>query len=858
MSTVTRLRSWLIPPAFPANDEQTRVAGLLNAILLALIAGFGLLSIFAALLVVEINIWRWVITVPTAVLALVLLFVARRGYVRFASAALSMGLWIITTIAVVIGGGLRTPALSGYLLAVLIAGLLLSWRAALGFATLSVAASTALLYVTLADRLPVPYLDHTPASLWATQVILLLIGTLLLILTRRSIDQAMPGVMVDITERKQAEEEHSKLLHKLHERVKELTALHHAASILQQGGMSTPVLLRDLAALLPPAFQYPEVTVARVRLGDQEATTAGFSDALPILRTDFTTADGAHGSIEVAYTAERPVAAEGPFLAEERQLIESLGDMLRTAYDRIRAEAALRESEVRFRAIFERSAIGIALVDTAAHPIESNLALQTMLGYTADELRAMPFTAFTHPDDAHADAQLFAELAAGRREFYQITKRYIRKDGQVVWGSLRVSLIRDPQGAVQFAIGMVADITERQQAEEALRTYTRRLEDLRDIDQIILTAPSPSEVAEAVIHRLQTLLPCNRAELVLADWETEEAVIVAQVSDRPTSVTVGYRYSLADRLPRPALLEGRIVVEHGLPSDGPASPLLQRLWDEGMRARMLVPLMAQGRLIGTIHLAADRPFTPTEDQRTLARELADHLAIGLQHARLLAEVQAANARLQALSRQLVTAQEDERRRISRELHDEVGQALALVKLNIRAVQRMAGATELAPRLEQSLGVIEDTLLRVRALALDLRPSMLDDLGLLAALRWYVDQQAGLAGLAAEVSAADTLGRLPTEIETVCFRVVQEALTNVVRHAQARNIRVMVEQHDAGVDLCISDDGAGFEASAALARAVQGQSGGLLGMRERVVLCGGRLTIESSAECGTTTRAWIPV
>jgi signal transduction histidine kinase len=136
--------------------------------------------------------------------------------------------------------------------------------------------------------------------------------------------------------------------------------------------------------------------------------------------------------------------------------------------------------------------------------------------------------------------------------------------------------------------------------------------------------------------------------------------------------------------------------------------------------------------------------------------------------------------------------------------------------------------------------------------------MLDDLGLVAALRWYVDQQAGLAGLAADVSAADALDRLPTEIETVCFRVVQEALTNVVRHAQAHSARVIVERPTTAVELRICDDGIGFDAVAALARAAQGQSGGLLGMRERVVLCGGRLTIESSTQHGTTIRAWIPL
>jgi PAS domain S-box-containing protein len=273
------------------------------------------------------------------------------------------------------------------------------------------------------------------------------------------------GSLQDITARKQAEQERSRLLHTLHERVKELTALHHAASILQQG-MGTPALLHALAALLPPAFQYPEITAACVSLGDYAATTPGFADALPMLCTDFTTADGACGSIAVAYTAERPAEVEGPFLAEERQLIVSLADMLRTACDRTQAEAALRYSEVRFRAIFEQAAIGIGLVDMQGRSIEANPALTSMLGYSAGELHNIPFATFTHPDDVDSDVALFDELTHGTREFYAIQKRYIRKDGQHVWGNLRVSLIRDAAGAPQFAIGMVEDVTEHKRIEQ--------------------------------------------------------------------------------------------------------------------------------------------------------------------------------------------------------------------------------------------------------------------------------------------------------------------------------------------------------------------------------------------------------
>ncbi len=132
-------------------------------------------------------------------------------------------------------------------------------------------------------------------------------------------------------------------------------------------------------------------------------------------------------------------------------------------------EQALRESAAPFRATFMRAAIGMALVDMHGRPIDSNPALQRMLGYTADELRTMVFTAFTHPEDAEADLTLYQELIAGQRDHYQMEKRYYRKDGQLVWGHLTVSLVRDTHGQPAFAVGMVEDITARKQAEDALR-----------------------------------------------------------------------------------------------------------------------------------------------------------------------------------------------------------------------------------------------------------------------------------------------------------------------------------------------------------------------------------------------------
>jgi PAS domain S-box-containing protein len=137
--------------------------------------------------------------------------------------------------------------------------------------------------------------------------------------------------------------------------------------------------------------------------------------------------------------------------------------------ERRQAEEAVRQSESRWQAIFNNAAIGIALVDADGYPVQSNPALQRMLGYTGEELRRMPFVQFTHPDDTAVDFALAQELFAGQRDHYQIEKRYLKKDGQMRWGHMMASSLSDGTSSNQFAIGMVEDITERKQAEQALQ-----------------------------------------------------------------------------------------------------------------------------------------------------------------------------------------------------------------------------------------------------------------------------------------------------------------------------------------------------------------------------------------------------
>jgi signal transduction histidine kinase len=210
-----------------------------------------------------------------------------------------------------------------------------------------------------------------------------------------------------------------------------------------------------------------------------------------------------------------------------------------------------------------------------------------------------------------------------------------------------------------------------------------------------------------------------------------------------------------------------------------------------------------------------------------------------------------------LSQRLIETQEAERRRIARELHDEIGQSLTALKLNMQIIQQSAKASPLAQQLNDSIGSIDRAVEQVRELSLDLRPSLLDDLGLVAALRWYVDREARRAGFMAEVVARPLGLRLPLELETACFRIAQEALTNVVRHAQARQVWVELRQRGTELHQVVRDDGIGFDVCA-VRRRVSDANLGLQGMQERASILGGQIDIQSVPGHGTEVHARFPL
>jgi signal transduction histidine kinase len=220
--------------------------------------------------------------------------------------------------------------------------------------------------------------------------------------------------------------------------------------------------------------------------------------------------------------------------------------------------------------------------------------------------------------------------------------------------------------------------------------------------------------------------------------------------------------------------------------------------------------------------------------------------------------EACGHRLQVLSRRLVEVQEAERRHIARELHDEIGQALTAAQMNLQTVLQSPCTDATRLRLTESVAEVESVMEQVRDLSLDLRPSMLDDLGLEPALRWFTNRQAALAGLQARFVADASEHRFDPMIETECFRIAQEALTNVVRHAHAHNVTVELHTKNGHLDLDVRDDGVGFDVARIREQAVRGASLGVLSMEERATLAGGWLEFKSAPGQGTDVHAWFPL
>jgi GAF domain-containing protein len=267
---------------------------------------------------------------------------------------------------------------------------------------------------------------------------------------------------------------------------------------------------------------------------------------------------------------------------------------------------------------------------------------------------------------------------------------------------------------------------------------------------------------------------------------------------------------------------------------------------EGVIATLVVPIWISGQVEGLLYVSnrADRSFTD-RDEAILIR-LADHAAIAIQNATLYSH-------LQRLSGRLMEVQEAERRHLARELHDEIGQLLTGLRLTLDVPEPPSPA--LAERLGQAQALVQELLERIRALSLDLRPSILDDLGVLPALLDNIERYMSQTKIRVHLEHSGLDRRFAPETETGVYRIVQEALTNVARHGHVDEVTVRLWATDDVLGVQVEDHGAGFDPDAVLGA---GRSGGLAGLRERAALLNGHLTVETHPGRGVRLTAEVPL
>lgn len=517
------------------------------------------------------------------------------------------------------------------------------------------------------------------------------------------------------------------------------------------------------------------------------------------------------------------------------------------------------EAETRYRLLVDSvQDYAIFMLDTTGRIATWNSGAERIKGYRADAIIGQHFACLFTAEDSAAgkpEEELHEARHTGR---FQTEGWRVREDGSRFWASVVITAIYDATGHLQGFAKVTRDSTPQRRAEEVLQRHAAQLNILYEISRAILSAQSSAAIAEVTLQSMRLLITCQHANVVIFAVDADELTVLAADGRNVDGFAAGTRLPL-DTFDDTELLDsGAVYVVQDklcLPEPPPA---VLALHEAGLSCYTRMSLVDRGRLIGALMLATDTPETFIPEHLDIIRQVADQLAVALQSARLFEEVRAAQERLQGLSHQLINVQEGERRAVARELHDEIGPALTAVKINLQALLRVPEGGTLETHLEESIGVVDHALQQVRNLSLDLRPSLLDDLGLIAALRWYVDRLKLRAGIAARFVSDTFETRLPAVLETTCFRVAQEALTNVVRHARARRVLVALRRYEGEVHLIVRDDGTGFDAHAAHERAAHGASIGLLSMEERVLIAGGQLQIESVPGYGTEVYARFPM
>ncbi len=539
--------------------------------------------------------------------------------------------------------------------------------------------------------------------------------------------------------------------------------------------------------------------------------------------------------VEVEATAQRIIYQGKP----------SVQVLIRDITARKQAEEALRENEARFRAIFEGAPIGVVLSDATGRLLSANSALEQMLGYRAEELADRSFEEITHPEDVGKNLALFREALAGQRDSYRLEKRYLHKDGHHVWADLAVSIVRGADGEPRFCIGMVEDITARKQAEAALEALHQQLE------QRVKERTAELESAYERLRREVT--ERRKAEKFSADLFASPLIGFYIAQDRKFKlVNPGFEqtsgFSLAELQDRECL-----SLVHPEDREMVRAKAVEMLKGQRTRAYEYRTQTSQGETKWILETVVSSHY------QGKPATLGNFLDITLQK-QAEANLAESAEQLRFLAAQLLAAQEKERQRLARDLHDDLGQSMMVLKLQMRAVERSLSPEMSGTRQDclRALEFIDEVIDNVRRLSRDLSPALLEDLGLFEALKHLLGEFARLHKVKVRVDLEDITKVFHPEVEIIIYRIFQELLTNIAKHAEATEVAVAIKKEAGAVSFRVGDNGRGFDRQQVQADDATQRGLGLAAMDERVRMLGGELRIVSRLGQGTHIAFTIPL
>jgi PAS domain S-box-containing protein len=484
------------------------------------------------------------------------------------------------------------------------------------------------------------------------------------------------------------------------------------------------------------------------------------------------------------------------------------------------ARVALEASEARLAGIVEWSEdaiIGLALDGTVT---SWNRGAEKAFGYRSAEALGKPITLIVPEDRRTEAAQVLAKIARGEAVEHFETQR-CAKDGRLIDIALTVSPIRDAAGAVVGASKISRDITRRKRAEaEAAQMRTALTAAQTRLGAIVDSAMD----AVITVDPAQNIVLFNRAAEQVFGVRREEAIGTSLDRFIPARFRAGHRHHV-DQFGRTGVTSrrmGDVTTLWALRADGAEFPIEAS--------------------ISQADQDGDRYYTVILRDITVRKQHEDELKRQQQE-------------LRELSARVLEAREEEKARLARELHDELGQLLTALKMDLSWLRERIPAAEMAKKAEEMSALLDRTVMATRRISADLRPLMLDDLGLADAAAWLVEDFGKRSGIECRIQLPppEALEDLSKSVATALYRAVQESLTNIARHAQARRTWVIFSAENGHIHVEIEDDGRGIAAED-LAKA---RSLGLKGMRERIAYLGGSLEIAPAPRGGTRIRVRVP-